>query len=304
MQATRRTVDDIAASEDFYAGFKEMSDDNLEAYAAPEQVALYREPCTKCHGTGFIAAYAFREAGKCYQCDGAGFKEFKQPKEVRERNRTKARESKERRAQAAFDAFEAEHPIIAAWWTGSTFPFAVLLREACMKYGKLTEGADGNGGQLAAAYKCAHKFNEAKKAREVQTAAAPTIDISGLERAFVTAQKNGLQRVKLRLLGNDIPLLFQPANEHAKPENRGAVYVKNAESGEYLGKIKDGKFVKSRACSQEEYEAVIEACKAPEEAAVAFGRLTGNCSCCGRTLSNKLSVELGIGPICRGKFFG
>ena len=29
---------------------------------------------------------------------------------------------------------------------------------------------------------------------------------------------------------------------------------------------------------------------------------TGNCSCCGRHLENKESVELGIGPICRSKW--
>lgn len=106
------------------------------------------------------------------------------------------------------------------------------------------------------------------------------------------------------MLGNDIPLLFQPANVNARPENQGAIYVKDERDETYLGKIKDGKFYRSRACSDEQYAAVIEACKAPEESAIAFGKKFGSCSCCGRVLTNDLSIELGIGPICRGKFFG
>jgi Family of unknown function (DUF6011) len=34
----------------------------------------------------------------------------------------------------------------------------------------------------------------------------------------------------------------------------------------------------------------------------AHGKKTGICSCCGRTLTNKLSIRLGIGPICREKY--
>lgn len=35
--------------------------------------------------------------------------------------------------------------------------------------------------------------------------------------------------------------------------------------------------------------------------AVKFGRLYGVCVRCGRTLTNEISIELGIGPICAGK---
>lgn len=36
--------------------------------------------------------------------------------------------------------------------------------------------------------------------------------------------------------------------------------------------------------------------------AQAFGNLYGVCCNCGRTLTNEVSIELGIGPICRGWF--
>lgn len=37
--------------------------------------------------------------------------------------------------------------------------------------------------------------------------------------------------------------------------------------------------------------------------AKAFGHRTGRCSCCGRTLTNPASIELGIGPICAERYF-
>jgi hypothetical protein len=40
----------------------------------------------------------------------------------------------------------------------------------------------------------------------------------------------------------------------------------------------------------------------PLAAAVAHGKATGVCSCCSRELTNKVSIELGIGPICRAKW--
>jgi hypothetical protein len=41
-----------------------------------------------------------------------------------------------------------------------------------------------------------------------------------------------------------------------------------------------------------------------EAAAVAYGRATASCSCCGRTLTDPKSVDLGIGPVCRSRAFG
>lgn len=40
------------------------------------------------------------------------------------------------------------------------------------------------------------------------------------------------------------------------------------------------------------------------EQAKEFGALYGTCCCCGRTLSNELSIHLGIGPVCGNREFG
>lgn len=42
----------------------------------------------------------------------------------------------------------------------------------------------------------------------------------------------------------------------------------------------------------------------PKAAAVAYGKAIGRCSSCGRTLTNNISRELGIGPVCGGRVFG
>lgn len=41
-----------------------------------------------------------------------------------------------------------------------------------------------------------------------------------------------------------------------------------------------------------------------EEAAIRYGRELKHCSQCGRRLTNRISRELGIGPICGGRMFG
>ena len=38
------------------------------------------------------------------------------------------------------------------------------------------------------------------------------------------------------------------------------------------------------------------------EEVLKIGKETGNCCVCARELTNKKSIELGIGPICRGYF--
>jgi hypothetical protein len=48
---------------------------------------------------------------------------------------------------------------------------------------------------------------------------------------------------------------------------------------------------------------VTPADKLSLEDAQAFGKLYGWCCCCGRRLTNEESIELGIGPICRSKWF-
>lgn len=87
--------------------------------------------------------------------------------------------------------------------------------------------------------------------------------------------------------------------------NPDFIYIKH--KGEYIGKIKgarvsllldendiDTAVALSHCFNLDKHELYAEA--------VRYGRETGVCSCCGRTLTNAISIALGIGPICREKF--
>ena len=157
-------------------------------------------------------------------------------------------------------------------------PFIASLYDQYLKYGRLSEK------QVAAVNK--------SLAPKPQFAVGE--NISKIDAAFKSALSKGLKRPKL-LLGD---FKFKPA----KPTgvNPGAIYVTQEET--YLGKIIDGVFSPAYACTGKQASDIVAVCSNPLEAAVAFGKLTGACSCCGRALTDKKSVELGIGPVCAAKY--
>jgi hypothetical protein len=120
------------------------------------------------------------------------------------------------------------------------------------------------------------------------------IDVSKIEVAFADAFKNGIKTPKLRL-GS---FMFSRAPDTGR--NAGSIYVKEGKS--YLGKVTDGEFFPVWDCGDDRKAQVIDVAADPAKAAKAYGLRTGKCSCCGRTLTNGLSVALGIGPICATKF--
>jgi hypothetical protein len=132
------------------------------------------------------------------------------------------------------------------------------------------------------------------------SAAAPksgaAIDVSAISTAFTAAHENGIKTPKLRLSD----FIFSRAPDHGR--NSGAIYVKNKISGEYLGKVSKNQFHPVSACDDTTRDRIIEAAANPAESAKAYGMRTGTCSCCGRELTNGLSIDLGIGPICRDKY--
>jgi hypothetical protein len=125
-------------------------------------------------------------------------------------------------------------------------------------------------------------------------AAATAISVAQIEAAFSAARANGIKTPKLRLDS----FTFSRAPDHGR--NAGSLYVK--QGGEYLGKVTGGKFAPTMACDAATAANVVAVAADPANAAKAYGMRTGSCSCCGRELTNGLSVELGIGPICRDKF--
>lgn len=81
----------------------------------------------------------------------------------------------------------------------------------------------------------------------------------------------------------------------------GAVYIAREADGEYLGKIHQGK-LKIGAAYKAHEQAIEHIAMYPMDAALRYGRKTGNCAICGRHLDNAVSVAAGIGSICAAKF--
>lgn len=233
----------------------------------------------------------------CFSCDGIGKHEFKTSPEYR----TKAKASAQKRKEAAQDAIKAQvaswveqNPAEAAWIDSEAprFEFARAMQEALNKYGSLTEK------QIATVQRLTVQSAERKAQwaaeKAVTEQAAPTVTVEKIEQAFASAKDNGIKYPRLRL----DTFVFTAAPDHGK--NAGALYVK--QDGEYLGKILGGKFLKMRSCDAETESRVVAAASDPEAAAVAYGNRVGACSCCGKELHNKASIDRGIGPVCASKY--
>ncbi len=266
-----------------------VSREPIEVVAAEPQFA---ERCPKCNGTG-----RFRNHGACFTCKGKGKRFFKTSTETRAKAREKIAEKKARSAVAWAEANKAEWEWIIT--KAPTFGFAAAMMNAVAQYGHLTDG------QLDAVHKCmasdaARAERKAAEAAERQAQAAkiaeaaPEVSIAAIETAFDTARENGVRFPKLRL----DTFIFSPAGANSR--NPGAIYVK--EGSEYLGMVKGGKFLRVRACDDVTEARIIEACADPAKAAVAYGQRFGACSICGRELTNKISIEAGIGPICAERY--
>lgn len=264
-----------------------------------QQVRMHEETCKACRGSGRFYSYTGRLVGNCFKCKGKGKMFYRTSLAQRQKAKASADARKQRNAaslaEQANEWLEA-NPAEAAWLrdaSGRGFEFAVSLLAALFKYGHLTEK------QEAAVRNATVKAQARAAERQAQKAAAladaKVVDIAKIEQAFAAAKEARLKWPKLRLAA----LVFSPAS--ASGRNAGAIYVKNNDDI-YLGKIQDGRFVKSRDCDAQTEALVVEVASDPHAAAVAYGHQTGICSCCGRELTNELSVSLGIGPICREKW--
>lgn len=106
-------------------------------------------------------------------------------------------------------------------------------------------------------------------------------------------QEGARRQVALRFEGVTVKAV-------TKGGNQGCAYV-YLPNGLYVGKVSStGTYFGDAVVA----EALKKATENPQEAATKYGRETGNCSCCGRELSDPVSIFGGIGPICLGRLAG
>ncbi len=117
--------------------------------------------------------------------------------------------------------------------------------------------------------------------------------------AFETAKGKGAKRLTLRFEGvnvkpnRDLTALWVTSQTEFEQGDYGM-------QPKYLGKVTrtaiDSKF------SDTVRETIMGAANDPLSAAIKYGKVSGSCSCCGKELTVKESIDRGIGPICARKF--
>lgn len=112
-----------------------------------------------------------------------------------------------------------------------------------------------------------------------------------------TAMSNGIKSPKLRL----------GSYKFSKAVAKQVIWVTDQRPyGEntYYGfiKIDEDAFYPARTTAKEIVQEIQSIIDNPGLAAKVYGQKTGTCCCCGRTLVNKESIRLMIGPICLEKY--
>jgi hypothetical protein len=157
--------------------------------------------------------------------------------------------------------------------------------------------------QVSWVYKMAEEQREAEQATD-EAAPVREVDASNILASLAEARAKGIKKPVLRLL--------MPRDCHIKVKymstgkNAGGCWVTSNDN--LIGKIDDGgvftfigkPYTDNFICEVFEF---IEATNADPKAALeSYGRITSSCGCCGLPLTNKVSIALGIGPICLDKY--
>lgn len=149
-----------------------------------------------------------------------------------------------------------------------------------------------------AQYAWAHKLAVDANTVTVVESNQPS-QFEALFNAFEAAKGKGAKRLTLRFEGvnvkpnRDLSALWVTSQTEFEQGDYGM-------QPKYLGKVTrtsiDSKF------SDTVRETIMGAANDPLTAAIKYGKVSGSCSCCGKELTVKESIDRGIGPICAKKF--
>jgi hypothetical protein len=276
--------------------------DAAAKFAAEQLPERFETKCASCKGSGRFISWAGRDCGPCFKCKGKGVIYTKTDPAVLAERRAKAAEKKAKQAAEAIEQANAwleANPVEAEWLREpirGDFTFHADMLAALKQYGSFTERQEA-AVRNAAAKSAARKAQWAAEKAEREAGAA-VLSMAKIREGFENASQH-LKRPKLRIA--DIQFSLAPANGR----NAGCIYVKEGADWEapYLGKITpEDKFLRSRECSDELAAIVAKVAADPKAAAEAHGHEYGQCSCCGRELTNPESVARGIGPICADRW--
>ena len=282
--------------------FSDLEDD-FDAIPTTSSTGLYAKtkqyPCGHCGGTGkYQGVRVYQERSDCFACRGKGFFLTSEAdrRKAKLTRQAKADADRAKKREAGIEQLTAALGEQGYQWlanAGNWSQFYGGLHSKALQYGSLSDK------QLACAVsgwaKQQARDAERAAAKAAREADAPVIDLTRIRELFDAALESGL--AKPALVINGLRLSLAPANG----KNAGSLYVKD--SGDYAGKISpEGKFFAIREARAEIAQELQALAADPLAALTAHGHQTGQCSCCGRLLTNAESVRLGIGPICRGRW--
>jgi len=276
--------------ENLEAGILDVSDleEPFQVSDTPIE-ARPRHTCPRCAGSGKWSGGTNRyNNSDCIPCRGRGY--FYTSHKDRLDRRNKAKERKVNNLKNLIAEFKSENEDIynglarlSGWHN-----IGISLYNGIHKYGSLTDK------QLVLAKKLVSE-DEARIEKRNKDRAERTkeVDLGNVKKIFENANQH-IKRPKFRF--EDIVISLAPSHG----ANAGALYVKSGE--DYLGKVIDGTFFGTSRSSKETLEKLTTIARDPLESAVAYGRKTGQCACCGRELTKHESIDRGIGPVCATRF--
>lgn len=240
-------------------------------------------PCGQCAGTGqWSGGVNSYGNSKCRACKGKGY--FKtDPRKLAKQRQARA-DKKARAIQQAQAANQA---------TGLLADFAELRMAEWNSFAtslleQHNSGKEWSEKQVLSAKNMVEKTRISRQKKQEQ---AVSVDLSAISELFDKATQSGYKRPIYRAEG----LIISKAPMTGV--NAGALYVKDVDK-QYLGKVINNKYIGNEVAQ----EGLAKIAESPRDAAIRYGQKTGTCACCGRALSNKQSVDLGIGPICATKW--
>jgi len=286
---------------DFFAGLDGDLSKPVSSRPRPEPQTF---PCMSCGGDGkwhptsrYLTRTNHRGDEHCFACGGRGYHAKPHAEAMRDKEQARAKREQGRanameRRRADFDK---ANPGLREWMVAQTW--SSFLQDML---GKIDTPYGLSERQLAAVLSTKAKSDIRQAERQAQRnaeRAARTVEVSlaTVETMFDKARASGLSKLAYRARG----LVVSPAPAHGR--NAGAIYVKTS-GGEYLGKVAEGRFFATREATDEHKAALLAIAADPAGEAVRYGRETGSCCCCGRELTDPVSIKAGIGPICAEKW--
>ena len=190
---------------------------------------------------------------------------------------------------------------------GETINFTSTLSDA--KVLETLRGMRSNFGQdlarkwnklSASQYAWAHKLAvDNVKVKVAPVKSNEPSQFEALFNAFEAAKSKGAKRLTLRFEGinvkpnRDLSALWVTSQSETEMGDYGL-------KPKYLGKVTPAGC--DSRLSDTVKEIIMGAANDPLTAAIRYGKVSGECSCCGRELTDPRSIERGIGPICATKF--